>query len=78
MPKRHLRFKIDAAGHAITGGADTLSKMPNLEMTDGKLFNYDEDRLFVLGLLLESVGADAAVKLGSLAVWRASIEQLDR
>jgi hypothetical protein len=35
-----------------------------IEMCDGQLFWSDEDRLLMLGMLLENVGIDAAIKLG--------------
>lgn len=48
-----------------------------IEMSGGKLLNCDEDRELLLGLLLENVGADHAVVLGSSDVWRAAIAKLD-
>ena len=47
-----------------------------IEMIGGKLLWDDEDRLALLGLLLENVGADAAVRLGDPAVWRAAVARL--
>jgi hypothetical protein len=47
-----------------------------LEMTDGKLFWSDEQRLCMLGLLLENVGVDAAVRLGDPQVWRDAVAEL--
>ena len=47
-----------------------------MEMIDGRLFWSDEDRLRLLGLLLENVGADAAVRLGDPEVWRQAVESL--
>ena len=47
-----------------------------IEMIEGKLLWDDDARLTLLGLLLENVGADAAVKLGDPAVWRAAIADL--
>lgn len=47
-----------------------------IEMVDGKLLLDDEERLTLLALLLENVGADAAVSLGDPAVWRAAIAAL--
>ncbi len=47
-----------------------------IEMADGMLFLDEEDRLTMLGLLLENVGADAAVRLGDAAVWREAVARL--
>ena len=47
-----------------------------IEMADGLLFLDEEDRLTMLGLLLENVGADAAVRLGDAAVWREAVARL--
>lgn len=46
------------------------------EMADGRLFWSDAERLTLLGLLLENVGADAAVRLGDPEVWRGAIRDL--
>lgn len=40
-----------------------------LEVWEGKLLLTEEERLALLGLLLENVGADAAVRLGDRHVW---------
>ena len=61
------------AGEAMDRFALTPGKF---EMYQGKLFWSDEDRLTLLGLLLENVGVDAAVRLGDPAVWRAAIREL--
>ena len=45
-------------------------------MYRGKLLWDDDQRLALLGLLLENVGADAAVRLGDPAVWRAAVQDL--
>ena len=47
-----------------------------IEMIDGKLFCDEEERLAMVGLLLENIGADAAVRLGSPAVWREAVKKL--
>jgi len=47
-----------------------------IEMLGGKLFLTDEERLTMLGLLLENVGADAAVHLGDPEVWREAVAAL--
>jgi len=49
-----------------------------IEMIEGKLFWSEEDRLVMLGLLLENVGADKAVQLGDPAVWREAIAHLQQ
>jgi hypothetical protein len=46
------------------------------EMYQGKLFWSDEDRVNMLGLMLENVGTDQAVRLGDPAVWRAAVAAL--
>ncbi|MGQ0714928.1 MAG: hypothetical protein ACT4PJ_14595 [Gemmatimonadaceae bacterium] len=48
-----------------------------IEMVKGKLLWDDEDRVTMLGLLLENVGADRAVRLGNPDVWRAAVRNLD-
>ena len=48
-----------------------------LEMVAGKLLCSDQDRDILLGLLLENVGADRAVRLGDPAVWRAAVDKLE-
>ena len=49
-----------------------------IEMIAGRLFWSDEDRLAMLGLLLENLGADAAVRLGDPSVWKAAVADLVR
>jgi hypothetical protein len=49
-----------------------------LEMIEGKLLWDDEERINLLGLLLENVGANRAVELGDPQVWRDAIARLDR
>jgi hypothetical protein len=46
------------------------------EMIDGQLLLSEEERENLLGLLLELVGADRAVRLGEPSVWRAAIAGL--
>jgi hypothetical protein len=47
-----------------------------LEMVEGKLLWDDESRLALLGLLLENVGADAAVRLGDPRVWSEAVNDM--
>ncbi|MEP7325872.1 MAG: hypothetical protein ABI836_07990 [Gemmatimonadota bacterium] len=47
------------------------------EMYKGKLFWSDEDRINLLGLLLENVGVLEAVRLGRPEVWREAVRHLE-
>ena len=47
-----------------------------LEMNKGKLLWSEEERVKLLGLLLENVGADRAVQLGDPQVWRDAVARL--
>lgn len=48
-----------------------------IELIEGKLFWNDEERLAMLAMLLENLGADKAVRLGDKEVWKAAIAKLD-
>jgi hypothetical protein len=45
-------------------------------MIEGRILWDDDERVKLLGLLLENLGADRAVRLGDPAVWRAAVEAL--
>lgn len=47
-----------------------------LEVIDGKLLCDDDERVQLLGLLLENLGAHRAVRLRDPVVWRAAVEGL--
>ena len=47
-----------------------------MEMVRGKLLWSEEGRVNLLGLLLENVGADRAVRLGDPQVWRDAVAAL--
>ena len=47
-----------------------------IEYVDG-IFDSDEARLTVLAMLLENLGIDRAVRLGSPADWKAAVSELD-
>jgi hypothetical protein len=47
-----------------------------IELINGKIFFDDQQRLRMLGLLLEQLGADAAVRLGDPQVWRDAVAEL--
>ena len=46
------------------------------EMIAGKLYGTEEERLTMLALLLENVGADTAVRIGNPDIWRAAVADL--
>jgi hypothetical protein len=46
-----------------------------IELSEGKMFWTDEQRLNMLALLLENVGMDAAVSLGDPKLWKQAIEE---
>ena len=47
------------------------------EMYKGKLFWDNEQRIQLLGCLLENVGAAAAVQLGDPAIWKRAVGTLE-
>lgn len=47
------------------------------EVSKGKLFWSDETRLLVLGMLLENVGMDAAVRLADPERWKEAVAALE-
>jgi urease accessory protein UreH len=47
-----------------------------MELVAGKLFASEEQRMAMLGLLLENVGIDAAIELGPPELWRKAIDQI--
>ena len=46
-------------------------------MYKGKLFWDDDQRLQLLGCLLENLGAAATVQLGDAAVWKRAVAALE-
>lgn len=44
-----------------------------LEIWEGKLLWSDEERVELLGLLLENLGTDHAVRMGDIGIWRDAI-----
>jgi hypothetical protein len=75
-----VAWDIRRAGRAWGDEAyDRFQLTPEkLEMYHGRLFWSDDERLRLLGLLLENVGADAAVRMGDPRVWREAVESLDQ
>ena len=76
---RPHEWRIERAGRAW-GPNETRARWQltpeKFEMSEGGLLD-DEQRTTLLGLLLKNVGADAAVRLGDPAVWRAAIARLE-
>jgi hypothetical protein len=76
-----VNWNIQRTGRAWTG--DQAIQRHDLaprkvELIEGKLFWSEEERLTMLALLLENVGVDKAIRLGSPAVWKEAIMQLSR
>ena len=74
-----VRWDIRRTGRAWTAAEFTQRadlRPEKLEISEGKLLWSEEDRLSLLGLLLENVGADQAVRLGNPDVWIAAAAQL--
>lgn len=76
---RHVDWDIRREGRAWVGdeALERLELTPEkFEMNRGRLFWDDDQRLLVLGLLLENCGVDATVRLGDPEVWRAAVAEL--
>jgi len=74
--KKKIEWNIQRQGRAWSG--DEIKSRYNMvpgriELFDGKLFRNDEERMTMLGLLLENMGMDKAIQLGELSEWRESI-----
>ena len=48
-----------------------------IEYVDG-IFGSDRERLIVLGMLLENLGIDKAIRFGKIEDWKAAIEDLEK
>jgi len=48
-----------------------------IEYVNG-VFASDRERLIVLGMLLENLGIDRAIRFGKIEDWRAAIEDLEK
>ncbi|HEX5436940.1 MAG TPA: hypothetical protein VFW98_07270 [Gemmatimonadaceae bacterium] len=46
------------------------------EVIDGRLLWSERERIAMLGVMLEQVGIDKAIRLGDPARWRAAISEL--
>jgi hypothetical protein len=74
-----VTWDIQRDGRAWGGEAMGRFQMTpeKTEMVGGKLYATEEERLTMLALLLENVGAERAVRLGNASVWRAAVAALD-
>jgi hypothetical protein len=75
-----VTWDIRRAGHAYAWGGEAMSRYEmtpeKTEMVAGKLYGTEEERLTMLALLLENVGADKAVRIGDPDIWRAAVDEL--
>ena len=54
---------------------DRWNRIPEkMEIWEGKLYFEEEDRIRLLGVILEQVGTDRAVQLGDLRTWSDSVK----
>jgi hypothetical protein len=78
-PVAEIQWDIRREGRAWRGeeARERYNLTPEkFEMDEGKLFWSDEERVALLGLLLENVGVDRAVRLGDPTVWRVAVADL--
>lgn len=75
---QEVQWDVRPEGRAWGEEAQSRYQMTpdKMEMIEGKMFWSDEQRLTMLALLLENVGADQAVRIGDPAVWRAAVANL--
>ena len=74
-----IQWDTRRAGRAWSGeeALERYNLTPEkFEMVRGKLFWNDEERVRLLGLLLENVGVDRAVRLGDPKIWKAAVAEL--
>lgn len=82
--ERPFGFDIRREGRPWTSDEIRVKYQPHvtvpekMELIDGKIFWTDEQRITMLGWMLEHMGADAAVRLGEPEVWRDAVEEMLR
>ena len=79
VPFAVIRWNIGREGRGWDGDEfeKSYNVMPDkIEATDGKAFFDEEQRLKVLGALLENLGIDRVVRFGEPALWRAAVAEL--
>lgn len=73
-------WNIQREGRAWTGEERRTKPYlapDKMELIEGKLFWNDEQRLFVVALLLENLGVDKVIRLGDPKVWREALHALE-
>lgn len=68
-----VKWDIRHEGRAWSAGEflpRLLLAREKMEVIEGKLFWDDDERMVMLGLLLENLGIDKAVRLGDPKSWR--------
>jgi hypothetical protein len=81
IPIPDVTWNIQREGRAWTG--EELRTKPYLgpdkmELIEGKLFWDDEQRLFVVAMMLENLGVDKVIRLGDPKVWREALDALEQ
>lgn len=82
--ERSFGFDIRREGHSWTSEEVDAKYRPHetvpekMELIEGKLFWSDDQRITMLGWMLEHLGADTAVGLGEPGVWKEAIEEMLR
>lgn len=75
-----IEWQIHRRGRAWRPGAEISERVSDcpakIDNVDGMLFWDEADRLMLLGMLLENVGADRAIRMGDPAIWSAAINEL--
>ena len=76
-----MEWRIERKGRAW-GSGEAMQRYEmtpeKLELIEGKLLWDDDSRQTLLGLLLENLGADAAVRLGDPRVWIEAVDDMRR
>jgi hypothetical protein len=72
---------VDIRREGRAWGDDALSRYQmtpeKTEMFEGRLYATEDERLTMIALLAENVGADTVVRLGDPDVWRAAVAALN-
>jgi len=74
-----MNWNIQRAGRAWQGeeARERIYLAPEkIEMTGGKIFFSEEERIKMLGLLLENVGLDKALELCDVSLAQEAIEKI--